>query len=253
MKAQAGRDSLARLGQHLMQKALHTPLKKVEKMLAEQEGCVSQDFDDRPRYSLMVIHMALQWLSALCGELRLTDAATELQNLKTALTLVTRPGSTEKAEPSNSLTSILGQSQTTEIDQFVLHLIDLAVESGAILKDEALTQQRSSRRPWLSPRTDYMVAGNLIYLDGKTCHSRYLEWCRSTGLRTPLTAWSDVKQLIEHEPYFVEWRSLPDFAFGQPALTLSIEALQMRNISVEPMRRVYDVFGKVELDSEGNL
>lgn len=249
MKARAGRVSLMRLGQHLMQQALNTPLRKVERMLEDQEDYVSADeFEDRPRYSLMVVHMALEWLATICTSLRMADSVTEIHRLKAALTLITRPNQS-KEEKSDSLSGILGQARITEIDQLLLHLVDLAAESGAILKEEAQTQQRALRRVWISPRTDYMVAGDLLYLDGKTCHSRYLEWCRAIGLRTPLMAWSDVKQLIEHEPYFAGWKSLEGFAFGQPALALSIGGLANRNIDVTAMRRIYDVFGTVGFDT----
>lgn len=249
MKASAGRSHLMRLGQALMQSALRMPLKKVEAMMADQAQYVSDaEFDDRPRFSLTVIHMALHWLATVCADMRMSDSVTEIHRLKTALTLITRMDKTEEQQKEDNLTGILGQARVTEIDQFLIHLVDLAVESGAALKEEALTKVKASRRIWLSPRTDYMVSGDKLYLDGKTCHARYLEWCRNVGIRSPLVAWSDVKQLIEHEPYFLGWLSLEDFAFGQPALTLSMEFLANRNIDATSMRRIYDIFGKVEME-----
>ena len=70
---------------------------------------------------------------------------------------------------------------------------------------------------------------------------------RAAGRRTPLDSWSDVKQLIETEPYFLEWKSLPDFSFGEPCITLSMSKLEERGVPMKGMRSVYDVLGQLDM------
>lgn len=247
-KVMGGRGRLMQLGQHLMQAALKLPLAKVEKMLELEQEAVGFQFDDRPRYSLMVVHMALRWLSEICADLRLQDSVTELTRLKRELAKITRgEEEAEKAKDELNLSSILGSVTHSEIDQWVMHLNDLATESGLALYEQSQSQERTQRKIWLHPNIDFKVSGDQLYLVGKACHGRYLEWVRTTGSRTPLQAWSDVKQLSENEPYFIGWKSLSGFAFGEPLLTLSIEKLRERGVDVQGMVKVYDVLGTIDL------
>lgn len=247
-KAQDGRQHLMRLGQRLMQGALRLPISKVEQMVEMQGACVGTQFDDRPRYSLMVVHMGLAWLIETCTQLRMQDSVHELTVIKNALTEITAEADrVEEDDPSLSLSGVLGRSQVSEVDQFMIQLADIISESGALMYEETQSGRPGARRPLLSPRTDFRVAGDKLYLWGKTCHSRYLEWYRTTGRRSPLEAWSDLKQLVEHEPYFIEWKSLDDFAFGEPAMVLDMAQLKLRNVHVDSIRRVYEVLGTIDL------
>lgn len=247
-QAYAGRLSLMRLGQYLMQQALAMAPAKVGVRLAAQEVFVGPQWDTRPAYSLRVVHMALAWLTEACKTMRLTDSGREILRLKDALTKVTAaPGDGSTARPEER--SLLARAEHSEIDLFVTRISDLAVETGATMADVIASRTpQGGRKLWISPRTDYQVAGDQLYLWAKTCHARYLEWTRSMGLRTPLADYSDLASLIEHEPYFVAWKSLPGFAFGEEALVLSISELARRGIRVEGMRQVYDTLGKVDLE-----
>lgn len=246
-KAWAGREHLPRLGQYLMQAALKLQTPKVQKMFEAQEIFVGDQWDDRPRYSLQLVHMALAWLMEVCKIEHLPDAYTEVSALKQALARTTQQ---EAPNGQRSQGQIVSRRGGTEIDLFLSRLNDLAVESGAVIADQYMNKglAQGGRRVWINPRYDYQVAGDDLYLWGKTCHSRYIEWVRSMGNRTPLSDWSDVKNLIEHEPYFKEWRTVDGFAFGEPAMILSITGLAARNIHVGGMREVYATLGKIDLE-----
>lgn len=246
-RVMGSRHSLMQLGQHLMQSALRMPLAQVEKRMEMEQASVGYQFDDRPRYSLMVVHMALSWLIEVCADLRLQDSVKELQSLKRELMKITKSEEQEAAPEQFNLSSILGKGSMSEIDVWITQLNDLAVESGMALYEQSQTQERSQRKIWLDPKLDFKISGDQLYLAGKSCHSRFLEWVRSTGGKTPLAAWSDVKQLTENEPYFMGWKSLPDLAFGEPLMTLSIPALRERGIDVSGMTRVYDVLGNIDI------
>lgn len=246
-----GRMSLMRLGQHLMQLALKMPTSQVKARLEAQRDKVGRQWDDRPRYSLQVVHMALAWLGEVCGEMKMPEAQREIARLKAALAKITGAQTAEIKEELQApgQQSLLARSDQSEIDLFLAKVNDLAVESGAVLADTIANRTPAGgRKLWISPRVDFQVAGDQLYLWSKTCHARYLEWVRSAGLRTPLADYSDVKNLVEHEPYFVGWRSLTGFAFGEPALVLSISELEKRGVHVNGMREVYDALGKVELE-----
>lgn len=247
-KASDGRHHLMRLGQRLMQGALRLNIDKVVKMVEEQGAFVGRQFDDRPRYSLMVVHMGLAWLIETCSQMRMQDSVHELVAIKQALADITIEDDVAEDDPSLSLSGVLGRSQVSEVDQFLIHLTEIITDSGAILYEETQQGRPGGRRAMLSPRTDFKVSGDRLYLWGKTCHARYLEWYRGTGRRSPLESWSDLKQLIEHEPYFIEWKSMDTFAFGEPAMVLDMPGLKARNIHVDSIRRVYEVLGTVDLD-----
>lgn len=244
MRATAGRLDLMRLGQALMQESLRLSVAQVDQMLQAQDRYVGYQFDDRPRYSLKVVHMGLAWLMDIAAKMRLTDSMVVLSGIKEALVKVTQQEQAEE-QTGSGISSVLGKTHQTEIDQFLIALNDMAVESGAALYEE-LNGRPIHRRVWLSPRSDFKVSGDTVYLS-KTCHSRYLEWVRAAGRRTPLDSWSDVKQLIETEPYFLEWKSLPDFSFGEPCITLSMSKLEERGVPMKGMRSVYDVLGQLDM------
>lgn len=249
--AQEGREHLARLGQYLMQETLKLSVVKVRSMFDAQAASVSQDWDDRPRYSLQVVHTALQWLLEVCGKLRLADSAVEVRKLKDALTEITAGQVDQFVERRSPIRA--GRPQS-EVDLFLMKINDLAVESGATLADSIIHKVVTpGRRIWVNPRFDYQVAGDNLYLWAKKCHSSFNEWSRMMGQRPALAEWSDLRKLVEHEPYFVEWKGLPDFAFGEPAMVLSISALKERGIDVNGMRQVYDKLGKVLLGEDGEL
>lgn len=249
MKAWDGRANLMRLGQYLMQDALKLQVDKAQAMFRAQQDCVGDQWDDRPRYSLQVIHMALEWLIGICANQRLNDSVIELRRLKQSLLKVTQQPADEHAhEPATGV--VLARREQSEIDLFLVRLNDISVESGAVIADSLITKQPSQgRRVWINPRYDYKVAGDTLYLWAKNCHSRFVEWTRVMGVRTPLAEFNDLKNLIEHEPYFLGWKKLEGFAFGEPALILSIDEMAKRGIDITGMKEVADILATVDLEA----
>lgn len=246
-KAVTGRHHLMRLGQALMRAALKLKVTDVERMLEAEHDQVGTSYDDRPRYSLMVVHTGLTWLMEVCSSLRMVDSVTELRAIKKALQKVTQDEAVEAESASQTgLSGILGRNQVTEIDQMMIGMVDMAIESGNALYDQSQNDGRLIGKVWINPRVDYKVAGDSLYLS-KVCHSRYLDWCRGQGARTPLQAWSDVKQLSETEPYFQSWVVIPDFAFSSQVMHLSIAGLRARGINVDALVKVYEVLGTIDI------
>jgi hypothetical protein len=193
--------------------------------------------------------MALEWLTGVCANQRLNDSVTELRRLKHALLKVTQQPAAEQAH-EHVTGVVLARREQSEIDLFLIRLNDLAVESGAVIADSIATKQPAQgRRVWVNPRYDYKVAGDQLYLWAKNCHSRFVEWTRVMGIRTPLAEYNDLKHLIEHEPYFLGWKPLESFAFGEPALILSISEMAKRGINVTGMKEVADILGSVDLEA----
>lgn len=247
MEASAGKTYLMRFGQQLMQKALRTSPEAIGKLLNLQYEFVGEHFDDRPRYSLAVVFLGLHLMAELAKEMDLKATATAVGKLRSALiTLVTPQEEEEEAASGQHLTSILGGSDQTEIDVMVQQIVSLAIESGAGIY-ERMNDGHTQRQIWLKPETDYQVSGDKLYLWGKTCHNAFLSWARHTGTKTPLQTWSDVRQLIESEPYFIGWISLPGFAFGEPALCLDMAVLRRKGVNVDTLYKVFDTFRSVEL------
>ena len=66
--AHEGRTYLRRLGQQMMEEALNLSTKAVQKMMADVHDLVADEhWDDRPAYSLRVVHMGLAWLAHSLG------------------------------------------------------------------------------------------------------------------------------------------------------------------------------------------
>lgn len=242
--AHEGRTYLRRLGQQMMEEALNLSTKTVQKMMADVHDLVADDhWDDRPAYSLRVVHMGLAWLAQLCRKHRLNDALIEVNALIEAMINVTA----DSRQKQNG--GLLTKRSTSEVSQMIGSINDLAADAGSTLHDMV---QRNSRMPnrklWLLPSTDWRVAADELYLKGKSCHQRHIEFLRSIGQRSRLNSWQDFENLVEHEPYFVAWRHVEEFSFGEPALVLSLSGLRAAGVEVESLKEVYNHFGHVQLE-----
>lgn len=249
LKAWGTRSSLKRLGQHLMQATLKMSTAKVQKMLEDELPNIGDQWDDRPAFNLQVVHMALTWLQNICSVMRMPDSARELSKAKQALLAITRQPDEEATEHH----FLSRGHENSEIDLFLIRIGDMAVESGSVMAEHMTNRQPmpTGRRIWLNPRHDYKIAGDTLYLVSKACHARYVEWNRTMGQRIPLSDWSDLKNLIEHEPYFMGWEKLNDFGFGEPVVKISMTELARKGVDLSALRNVYDTLGKIELEVSG--
>ena len=239
---------LLRFGQLLMMTALRTPVATVEAMLKKESESVSKSWDHRPRYSLMVVHMALTWAADLCAQYRLNDAADALKNIKRELKLLTAEEH-RMGDHEGDRRVIMGNRPASEVDVFLSHLFDLIVDSASVISDQILAKgMPTGRRPAINPRTDFCMDGNTLYIWGKQCHARVLDHLRSLNVRSPLQQWSDFEALVESEPYFHGWKPVADKFYGQPALALDMTKLTARRIDCSAVREIYATLGQVPLE-----
>ena len=250
--ATAGRVYLMQIGQALMMRTLQLQTKEVARMFEEASSSVMDGlWDDRPTYGLRVVHLGLAWLAEICREARLEESVRQLELLRSQLTQVTRPAAAAQAQEEDSLTKLLGQGsyrERTEVDVFMQHLYSMIVDSASTLQESTKTQKPPQRRVWVSPRNEFQISGDTLYLWPRTCHARFVEWCRAGGIKTPLAEYSDFRQLVEDERYFEGWRTLPDFAFGEEALALSLPVLEATGFQTPTLRVIYDTLGPISLE-----
>lgn len=247
--ASAGRPYLMQLGQALMMRTLQLQTKDVARMFEEASGSVIDGlWDDRPTYGLRVVHLGLAWLTETCREARLEESVRQLELLRSQLTQVTRPAIAVQAQEEDNLSKILGQGsyrERTEVDVFLQHLYSMIVDSASVLQEAVKSNKPPQRRIWVSPRNEFMISGDTLYLWSRTCHTRFVEYCRSSGIRTPMAEYSDFRLLVEDERYFEGWKKLPDFAFGEEALALSLPALEATGFQVQTLRMIFDLLGPI--------
>lgn len=244
MEASSRREMITQFGLVLMQEALRLQVKDVQAMYMAQYDNVSEDeWDDRPAYSLRVVHMGLDWLAKVSRKSGLNNASFAFEELKIHLEGITGSGLSGKQRTLRA-----GRPQS-EVDQLVGVLNDLAAESGAVLMDMLERGAHvPSRRIMLNPRTDWRVAGDELFLLPKVVHSRYAEHMKATGQSARLGDLSDFLKLVENESYFIAWRKLPDFGFGDNVLVLSLSELTRRNVGTSALIGVYDKLGTVQLE-----
>ena len=240
LKASGLAIELRRFGLALMESALQTPVKDVRQMVLDQTDQAPDElWDDRPAYSLRVVHAGLRWMAEVARRHKLPQAAEEILRLKAELSKITL-GQHEIDPTANKI--------QTEIDQILSTLNDMAADAGGILADMVSRGAPvPSRKVWFNPRTDWRVAGDELYLRATSAHRQYVEYVRAAGRQPRLTDANDFVQLVSHEPYFLRWQLLPEFGYGEKVLVLSLNRMEERRISGAALRSVYESFGAVDI------
>lgn len=172
--------SLPRIGRSLLDLSMTTPPSEFTKAELERQygDVVPEDFDDRPRYSYMIVLMGLNQLVRALLKAELTAGADTVQELIEDLQQYL-------ADNSKMLSA---SKRTSEVDLCLKYLNAMAGD----------TQARSGLRPGYH----YLRTGKELKLNLEMIFPAYRRWCSETSLSCVFTSTEQLAELLMSEPYY---------------------------------------------------
>lgn len=202
--ANKGRKHLRTIGKALMATTLQTNSDQVDDWFQSTEEFLSEDLEDRPRYSLQVAMVGLKFLESVLTELELPKSIGMVGDLVTEM-----ESYFEKI--SEHVDEINAQS---EIDSV---LGEMNIMAG-LSKGSNPTERLMAGEQYIVVKND---EGNRLIVDPLMCHALYKKFAKQgshTGAVIENT--KSFLHLITEEPYFIESKIISAMNAERPMIVL---------------------------------
>lgn len=211
-EASKGRMKLRSVGKALMAKSLQMSIKDVEALFEETESFVSDELDDRPRYSYQICLLGVNFLLKVVSEdLKLQKSAAQLTDMLDEM----------KAYFSDLGETVTEMNARSEVDSV---MEDMNVMAGL---------SNSGDIAWLSKGVHYIVAddGNTLVIDPMLTHALYKKFVRATSSQpVVIESAKQFLSLIVGEPYYESQRPVAGMGGGRPMVRLNRDRMRSKGV-----------------------
>jgi hypothetical protein len=194
--ASRGRKKLREIGKALMAVSLQTSSKRVDEYMQSCEDCLSEDLDDRPRYSYQVCLTGIKFLRDVVEkELNLEKSAAKLNEMVDTL----------EDHYANIGADVADVNARSEVDAVMEEL-------------HIMASMPRGNDSWLTRGIHYVVVeeDTVLVIDPMLCHALYKTYIRSVSMSgAVIESARAFLDLIKEEPYFIEFQSATGMASGR--------------------------------------
>lgn len=215
-KAYAGRDHMHRAAKAMLHRSLTLSVSEVGDMLYANDHLLDKNMDERPRFSMLVVLMGLDFLRDSldsCG----MDISEDIDMLKQSVM-------DYLAENHRSLEN---ERRTTEVDQVLKAMNQMAAEPD----DNSFG---------LKVERHYYRIGEKLFINLPLCHSRYRRWARSVGDIAVINQSDQMASLLEGETFFDRITEHKD-AMGVDMHVINLRTLKDKGIMLGNFLETNDI------------
>lgn len=209
--ANRGRKKIREVGKALMALSLQTSTEDVEKMFLETENLLSEDLDDRPRYSHQISMVGLKFLhKTLTETLKLPKSSEKLGNI------------------------------IESVEEYFEHLGESAVDVNSHSEVDAVLEEMNimaalgrGNETWLQKGIHFIVVdeGNTLVIDPVVCHAiykRYIRTVSSSG--AVIESAKGFIKLLQDETYYIESEPVTGMGFDRPLPRLNRQLMAQKGV-----------------------
>lgn len=207
----AHRTDLHRAAKAMLHRSLTLSINDVSEMLAANEHLVAESMDARPRFSMMVVLMGLDFLDRSLLECKV-DVSAGIKELKDYLV----------AHLNKNQVAMDKESRITEVDQVLKVMDQMAADS----KDTA----------GLIVREHYYRIGTKLFINMPMAHAKYRRWMRNMGDRPTINSPDQMISLLEGESFFD--RTTEDDKTGVRMHVLDLHKLEQKGVSLKSFQEI---------------
>lgn len=209
--ANRGRKKLREIGKALMALSLQTSALQVEELLDSTEGMLSEELDDRPRYSHQIAMVGLIFLHKTISEtLKLPKSTARLEEIMESM----------KDHFSHLGESAKDINAHSEVDAV---MEEMNIMAGLTRGNEA----------WLQKGEQYIISdeGATLVLDPLLCHAIYKRYIRSVSSNAAvIESGKGFIGLLKDEPYYIEAAPVAGMGSGRPMARLDRNLMHEKGV-----------------------
>ena len=205
-------EEFMRFGRALMVSALIMSDQDLKILVEDAMDCVPKLIVDRSRYGYGIIVAGIVFFQQVCDELKLGHVV-DVEWLKKKFL----------DHLNQEVDSLSKSKNVTEIDHFVDTLLAMIVSSDAGADDI------------VKKGVHWIQDEDSLYINLHLCIGPYMLQCRRTGQRTVFTSYSQVRSLIEGEPYFVGEVVKSEFGMKGKLVQLNKSKMAEKGLHVEQL------------------
>ena len=209
--ANRGRKKIREVGKALMAMSLQTTSDQVEQMFLDTEDLISEDLDDRPRYSHQVSMVGLKFLHKTLNEtLKLPKSSDKLAEIIEA------------------------------VEEYFTHLGESAVDINSHSEVDSILEEMNimaaltrGNEPWLQKVENYIVVdeGKTLVIDPLTCHAIYKRYIRTVSNNgAVIESAKGFIKLLTDEPYYIDSVPVAGMGSGRPLPRLNRELMAEKGV-----------------------
>lgn len=220
-------EGVQRLATTLLLTALNTPSASVRDLLEESLERIPERLSERPRYGLSVCAMGLRWLRQVIKNAGTLDDELDLQ-IEECISAI-------EAEAHNLAAEENSRQVSSEVDRVFGDIFEIVAHGELIF--EGLPGV-ALMHPGVHFEYRDISGFQLLYLDVRTCHTAYQQWCRSKGTAPVLDDLRNFIKLSKHETYVRGLTQSADVLSGKHAICIDLAAARKRGLPVNMLKGI---------------